>query len=480
MSGLRKSLVLGLAASIVGLVFSIIPFGLDLEEEAGLALLFKLRGPKSAPSDVVVVSIDKASADRLGLLNEPRKWPRSLHAELTETLAEQGAAAVAFDIFFEEPRSAADDTALAEAMKKAGNVVLSHRLLREKIDLSDSGAATIEKIVPPLPQLADAALAGAPFPLPKIPVRVGQDWTFKAGSGDMPTMPVVAFQAYALDVYDSFIILLKTASPKAAEGLPADRNALVSGGNLASVVRTIRQRFEADPLVAGRMLTRLKAARSDFTDEKQYNRLRSLILMYKGEGIRYLNYYGPAGTVTTVPYDQALSGRSAVDFKGKAVFVGFSELYQPEQKDSFYTVYSTKDGTDLSGVEIGATEFSNLLDASSLRPILFYDHVVLAILWGFALGFCFVRLSMVVSLVASMAIGAAYLAFAFYQFTENTLWYPLVMPLFLQLPLAFVGATVWKYVDASRERRNIRAAFGHYLPDDVIDRVAKDITKIGS
>ena len=35
------------------------PFGFDLEENVGLDILFKLRGARPAPYDVVIVSIDK-------------------------------------------------------------------------------------------------------------------------------------------------------------------------------------------------------------------------------------------------------------------------------------------------------------------------------------------------------------------------------------------------------------------------------------
>jgi len=43
-------------------------------------------------------------------------------------------------------------------------------------------------------------------------------------------------------------------------------------------------------------------------------------------------------------------------------FVGFSEkFHQAEQTDSFDTVFSQADGLKLSGVEIAATMFANLL-----------------------------------------------------------------------------------------------------------------------
>ena len=73
LSTLFKGLALGTATGIVGLLISALPFGQNLEENVGLDWLFKLRGVRQPPAEVVVVSIDKASADALDLPNEPHR-----------------------------------------------------------------------------------------------------------------------------------------------------------------------------------------------------------------------------------------------------------------------------------------------------------------------------------------------------------------------------------------------------------------------
>ena len=79
------------------------------------------RHPDPAPG-VVVVAIDEPSFTEIGL---PWPWPRSLHAALVDRLKDGGAATIAFDILFDVPSSSpADDEAFAEAMRKAGNVIL--------------------------------------------------------------------------------------------------------------------------------------------------------------------------------------------------------------------------------------------------------------------------------------------------------------------------------------------------------------------
>ena len=87
-----KSILFGFATGVLGLFlfFSFNVAGYDLEESIGLNLLFRLRKTRAAPSDVVIVSLDKSSADYFKLSPEPRKWPRSMHARLTEILTERG------------------------------------------------------------------------------------------------------------------------------------------------------------------------------------------------------------------------------------------------------------------------------------------------------------------------------------------------------------------------------------------------------
>src|SRR3989337_4279418 len=100
MSPLSKAILLGFLVGVFGLVASPFRLTLGIEENTGLGLLFKLRGARQPPSDAVVISIDRESSERLNLPDNPDKWPRSLHARLTEVLLREGAKVVAFDIHF--------------------------------------------------------------------------------------------------------------------------------------------------------------------------------------------------------------------------------------------------------------------------------------------------------------------------------------------------------------------------------------------
>ena len=56
-SRLFKAIILGLAIGLVGLLLSPFRFALNLEENTGLGLLFKLRGVQQPSDEVVIVSI---------------------------------------------------------------------------------------------------------------------------------------------------------------------------------------------------------------------------------------------------------------------------------------------------------------------------------------------------------------------------------------------------------------------------------------
>jgi adenylate cyclase len=156
---------------------------------------------------------------------------------------------IAFDLIFDETKSAEEDQLFSEVIRKANNVVLGEYIKREKIPLSgkgesQGGSLDIEKLVAPIPPLAKAAVALAPFPLPKIPIRVNQYWTFKTEAGDTPTLPVVVFQVYAMGVYDEFIHLLEKVSPSQAKKLPYDKEIIITSRNIENVIREIRSLFE--------------------------------------------------------------------------------------------------------------------------------------------------------------------------------------------------------------------------------------------
>ena len=105
---------------------------------------------RDIPTDVVLVTIDEQSLSSLG------RWPwsRRVHAELIDRLRADGAKVIGFDVMFSEPQNEdlGADHLLAEAMARAGNVVLP--VVIEKVRSNGQFLETL-----PLPPLVKNAAA---------------------------------------------------------------------------------------------------------------------------------------------------------------------------------------------------------------------------------------------------------------------------------------------------------------------------------
>ena len=227
MTGTLKAVAWGCAVGLVGFVFSFTHMARGFEEDVGLDLLFKLRGIQQPPTEAVVVSIDRDSAENLKIPDNPDKWPRSVHARLIDTLVQGGAKAITFDVHFIEPKVAEDDQLFEQAIRRAGNVVLADAMRAKDIPISPAGngatgTTNIVKLTKPFEPFAKAATGTAPFVLPRIPFKVNQYWTFQQGAGDAPTFPVVALQQYGLEGFGEIVQLVRQVNPVYADKLPVD------------------------------------------------------------------------------------------------------------------------------------------------------------------------------------------------------------------------------------------------------------------
>lgn len=454
-SMLLTPLALSLLIASLGAVLLIMPLGQSAEESIGLDLLFEQRGARTAPAEAVVIPIEKRAADALNLPNKPELWSRALHARLVERLHQAGAAVIVFDIHFKEPR--ADDPAFASALRRADNVVLFAYLDRD----STEPLAQIERLIPPTPALADAAAAIAPFALPKLPVRVSRFWARQDAAGGVTTLPLATLEQYALTGMPALAAAVKTQDAAAAERL--EHAVQLSRRDTLAELRAF---MRAMPTEAWSKIEH--ALPHDVS-----TRLIALHEAYHGDPHPYLNFYGPPRSITTLSYNETLDTDLAAladQVRGKAVFIGFAEQRQPQQRDSFYTVYTQPDGLDLSGVEIAATAYANLLHRDSLQAPLSLTALSLVISYGLLIAGLCRRLPALAAIAGGLALAAVYYFGVVQAFATHHLWLPLVIPLMVQTPLALFLGVFGHYWQSRHEGRQLRRTFGHYVPDHVIER----------
>jgi len=138
---LRKLL---LWTAVIGLIFGLIGAGEIIE--GPLRTIRNSFHWHNASGDIVLVRIDNQALRKIGRW----PWPRRYHAQLADRLTEAGAKRILFDVTFVGATDAADDAALAQALKQSGRAILPTRTL------SGPNGWTKQETTP-LPKLAEAA-----------------------------------------------------------------------------------------------------------------------------------------------------------------------------------------------------------------------------------------------------------------------------------------------------------------------------------
>ncbi len=449
--------------------FSMTPLGAYLEEEFGLAWLFDLRGSVSSPEEVVIVSIDKLSTEILHLPDDPEKWPRSYYAELIKKLNQQNPAAIGINITFNEGRDLLIDQSLADEIGKGRNIILSNYLKRRSIKQdSSSNLFSYERFINPIPVLDLAAISTAPFPLPKTAATVKQFWTYTQSGGGIQTFPVAVFHLYLFkQAYAEIISLLDQL---AVPNLISFERPLNETEFITTIIK-IQAAITAD----SSLFERLKQLLNETQYSKQKKRiLTSWLALLKRPGSLYFNHYGSARTITTIPFYQALVSDflNPTLFHNKIVLIGYSEDIEPEKNQGIYTVFSKTYGETTSPIEIAATAIANLIDNNWLRPLAFKDQFLLILVWGGVLLTIFRLLSYKLGIITIFLFSLGYLAFAYFSFINVFFWFPVFIPLAVQVPLVLFISSISHFLKTNKEHQNVHKAFSHYLPDHVVNKIS--------
>ncbi|HET7911957.1 MAG TPA: adenylate/guanylate cyclase domain-containing protein [Pseudolabrys sp.] len=457
-----------------------LPVSGTFEEDTGLWWLFTMRGAIQPPAQAVVVAIDGTTGKDLDLPKLPRDWPRLIHAQLIENLVARGADVIVFDMDFGRVKGAYEDAVFANAISKANRVVLFEPLVGKKESVESNEGKTVtwtEQKLSPSPQLAATARALGPFPLPKLGRTAFEFWAFKPSVGDAPTTPAIALQLYAMRYYDRWLAALEQARVLGIKQLPANPRDVRRAPDTRSLMNMLRNALGGDPATRERLQQTIDRIGGLQDEERRV--LKALSALYTGPDSRNINFYGPPGTIERIPYQAVikpelqLATPHQVDLKGKVVFVGYSDLADPEQPDRFYTVFTGEDGVDLSGVEIMATAFANLLTDRSLRPSSPAATIGIVLAFGFTIGAALYLLPAMIGVAFGLAASAMYVAGAQWSFNSADIWLPLVTPLLVQLPIAILIGLITQYLVGRRLERRMSRAISYYLPANIV----KDLTE---
>ena len=453
MSRVRWAATLGLLTGAIGVVLSIVPSLPALEDSVGLKWLFLARGTVAPPKNVTIVSIDEAAGARAGFPRLLRDWPRSLHGQLVERLVERGASVIAFDVeFFRHGGSDDDDLLFARAITNARRVVLVQRF-----DVVRAEGREIWQRRNPIPSLADSAFGLAPVPIPDAPL-VSWFWSFfhTPEWGELPSLPAAALQVHAAPALRSLLDMLQQAGVDGLDDLPRTAEDIRTPADLLRLMQVIRTQVSTKPSAVASMTTWLQSNAGKALADGQLEALHALVALYSGSATAYLNFFGPPGTICTVPYDRLLTLSGNEDpgclLRDSIVFVGLAggRVSRADQPDTYHTIYESADGVDFSGVELHATALANLLTRTSLKtpPPLAHFAIVLVVGLGFGAAGYWVRSrkrwvrgrfsARLQAAIALIGLAAIYCVLAYVLFRENHFIVPLVLPVAFQLPTALI------------------------------------------
>jgi adenylate cyclase len=414
--------------------------------------------PSTARKDIALVEIDEYSLRNLEPNAGRWPWPRIVHANLIEYLRRGNPALIVYDVNFAEPHrgtfqfgtesmaGAESDKALAESIRRAGNVVL----------------------------LADATFEGdktREFPWPDQGYR-----TTSPGITERRVLfaPVPSFTSAALALGHNLFIYdpdgpLRHVVPFVRTGDRAMPLLGLAAALHVAGVRPATLTLENDTLVLGGRRIPMEWRHVENVDGPT-SALWALI-----------NFRGPAllddlksRTYPTYSFfdllfseEQLLAGvKPDIDpsaFRGKIVFVGMSAS---GSYDSFPTPFG---GGRMPGIQIHAAVADDFLSNRFMRPESRVVRVALVLTGALSVGMMATLLpAWWATAIWAVLIGAyAYLATRLFAAGH---WLNMAQPI-LATSIALFGGVGYQYFVEGREKRKMKRLFGQYVSRDVYEQL---------
>lgn len=397
--------------------------------------------PSAPATDVVLVAIDNDSVRRMEPFVGRWPWPRLVHANAIDFLAESGAKVIAYDILFaerdvrkfmvgdEEWTGDESDAALVASTKKAGNVVhiaeVSSPALNDptrKVDV-DLTAPAFKASIPAVGCVQPRPIITPPFPaLAQAAHAIGHSlFTLDGGGTVRRTSPVVQ----------------------------------VGDQKIASLALTTALQAGATPAIDARV---------------EYGDVCGVMIPWRGPSINsngqptFTSY-----SFIDVFYSQQnkLGGeKPLLDpslFKDRIVIVGATA---EGIKDIFAPPFSSG---DMSGPEVHANIVDAFIAHRSIRRAPSYVTLMLIIGAAAVVGIAGAFLN---AWWTSAVVAVAALIFAWQSVSlfARGIWIPVTVPA-LTLLLAYVGDLAWKYFVEGREKRQVKKLFSRYVSKDVYEQL---------
>ncbi|MEO5740530.1 MAG: adenylate/guanylate cyclase domain-containing protein [Vicinamibacterales bacterium] len=431
--------------------------------------LTRTADPSTARKDIALVEIDEYSLRNLQQHAGRWPWPRVVHASLIDYLNRGKPALIVYDVLFADSdlrvgfpyggetwSGAESDKALADTVRKAGNVILladatfsgdttdAQTWSDQGYRITAPGVLERRVIFPPASGLSESAAA------------LGHN--FLSLDADGPVRHVVPF----VKTGDRAMPSLGLSAALRASGIKAsnvriDGSSLIAGDRTMPLeMREVKTEDGSTGILWGLINFRGPAFLADLK-RRPYAHYSFFDLLYAGEQL-------------------AAEQKPDIDpavFRDKIVFVGVTAagLY-----DVFETPFA---GGLMPGIQVHAAVADDFLSNRFMRPESRGVRVALVVALALVVGLVAAILPAWWATAAFGAIISAFAVVATQQFAHGT-WINITQPT-LGSSLALLGGVGFQYFFEGREKRKMKRLFGQYVSKDVYDQLVAnpDLARLG-
>lgn len=423
----------GILASLLSLIlYKIKPSFIDGVDQIAGDARFKIRGKVAPSEEVAIVAIDEKSVNELGRW----PWPRTTMAKLIEGLAP--AKVVGLDIVFSESETDERDSALGNAIRNAGNVVLGY-FLREDSESSPDIEA-VEQLDRSKIKIVKMLEDTSSIPIVDLP-------------GVETNISVIGKDASGFGLFNIF---------------PDENDGVVRRAQLLFVYKG-----ELYPSLALESLRHYQSGDIGVqiapygTDNLFINDTE---IPVDESGSFRLNYYGKGGTFKTYSATDVINKRLSKEaIQGKIIFVGATEK-------GIYDLRVTSMDPVFPGVEVHATIAANVIE----KRFLIHDNRVTG-LDVFFIILLPVSLCAILTWVHRTFIGLIFfLTFItihvitnYYLFSSYNLMASAIYP-FIGIFFSYLFAEAYRNIVVESKGRYLKKAFGTYVSPALVSEILKD------
>ena len=392
---------------------------------------FKLRGSVPPPENIIIAAIDENSLAKLG------RWPwsRDKLSLLVNILSEAGTELIVFDIILSEEE--ANDSALAESFRNAGNVILPV-VFRFDQDKSEASEHLINSAIYSIenpenfsrypPPIASDAIIPVPTLLPEA-LAFGHINMFADKDGTLRREGLIIN-------YDGYFfpsLALTTASLHL--GIPP-MLAAIDAGHGVSLNNTF---IPTDP----------------------WERM----LIY---------YYGKSNSFPHLSISDILDGKIPPEqLRNKIVLVGATA-------SGIYDLRVTPFTPEMSGIEKQANVIAGIIEKRFIRPAGGRADFIFLLIPSLLLTVLVAGRSALSASIISLLFLLSISCLSYFLFVQKGIWISPVYPLFNTL-FVLGGVTTFNYAVEESKARKIRTLFSSYVSERVVNELVQhpEMAKLG-